>query len=754
MSSLKIHRREVEIYEFSRGFTEVFENNRWISGGFGNAIDRSNYDGEIPSSIQEFINNNQNIFGIPTGFAPAQGEEALIARVIGDRYCVLAVANYQGKDNKGRDGIVGYRYFWLDKNSKTNQKLSSMDGVVTLLNWWLKNRFVFQMNPDSFTRKKLVCREYIEDTDSYHPHNQQNYPIKPAILTLADYKRKNLIHLHTQAAQEAKNRRLPLAWAWNVRKLNFPAMYVAIWCENEAAKQTIERELARNDVPDGVNPLPNQRIQRADRGSLTVNEKSIEMKLDEFISASDKNITEKARAIVKILCHEENLDWRKFFVADNQHIKDIEDAYPPIEAVRYYALMPIFIPEKIIEWLDWLRKNQKHIKISFQTQIFLIKECRKQQTELINQRLYDGISTLLDELVNSETNNYEKCKWLLVKQKHNIWAKKINQYVIDFLIYLERKYTDPSITEEFGGKITQNVFSKLATLFMNYQQQQTENNNWDHLTWWKGTSNNVGLSNLANLLQEKVKAEINPVKQFLHQYNEQLLDVNFLSAICYQYSEGSIPFSVFLKLKPNHKERIQTILKGEKPQERGYSFRIWRNRLIVIIFLISMPTVLLQIGSNLSIYLFDYWTGSSKLSLKESIEKCKNIDANTTKSSESKKQLQKCELELKNILIREINTLNRLKKKEISDDEKSRLRNSKTYSDIENLFINSRVDVQLKATNNSQIIDQYVLIILDYLKQSLEEKKLYIEIFKPLENCANKKEIKEFGDCVQILDNK
>jgi hypothetical protein len=105
---MSIHNGEVEIYEFSRGFTEVEKNGKWISGGFGDAINRSNYHDEIPTPIQNFINNNQNILGIPTGYI-LHSELALIARVIDNRYCVLAVANYQ-KDNRATEGIVGYRY--------------------------------------------------------------------------------------------------------------------------------------------------------------------------------------------------------------------------------------------------------------------------------------------------------------------------------------------------------------------------------------------------------------------------------------------------------------------------------------------------------------------------------------------------------------------------------------------------------------------------------------------------------------------
>ena len=135
---------QVEIYEFSGAFrNEVFENDKWVAGGhnMSTAIYRSNYKSgkkeEIPSEIQTLITPKKNILGIPTGYAPVDNQLALIARVINNRYCILAVANYQD-ENTYRSSVAGYRYFWLDKESEINKNLLSLFpnlkvlGILTL----------------------------------------------------------------------------------------------------------------------------------------------------------------------------------------------------------------------------------------------------------------------------------------------------------------------------------------------------------------------------------------------------------------------------------------------------------------------------------------------------------------------------------------------------------------------------------------------------------------------------------------------
>ncbi|MBO3460172.1 hypothetical protein G7B40_000315 [Aetokthonos hydrillicola Thurmond2011] len=736
MCSLNAYSGKVEIYEFSRGFSEVCEKDRWISGGFGNAIDRSNYNRQIPAPIQQFINNNQNIFGIPTGFAPATEEVALIARVIDDRYCVLAVANYQGKDNTGRDGIVGYRYFWLDKNSEINKHFK-LDGVGTLLNWWLKNPNVFDMNPKSFTGNKLVCDEYIEDISSNDINSsyQQKYSIYPSILTLANYKGDIRRELHTQAVEAAKKAGLPLAWAWNVRKLYFPEMYVAIWCENEAAKQTIERELATKGVTkEDTLATPQIAIEkRIDGDYLAENEKSIAKILDEFVFANSEynanTRSEKASAIVEILSNEEGLNWSNFFVAENQHIKHLKtDTDPRKESVKYYALLPLLIPEEIVKWLKWLRgtRNKKHIIISFETQKNIVDFIQnKSQKIVVYKRIYDGISILLNEVLYNNTSIFKLCKWLLVTHKDNIWSISLNNYVANIVEFLDREREPSNESGVFSGQVTQEFLIKLRSDLFNEQV----------------TTNKPGYKNLAKLLSQRVETEIN---YFSKQYKEQLLDVNLLSAICYQYSEKNIPYNVLSKLEHNHKNKISIIL-HVSPKEKRYHLRIWRNRLILGTLTLGFLIFLFQFFSILHL------SNPSNISLKESIDKCKNVDNNTNQYSDKKQQLQRCEEEIERLLPGEIDKLSRLSKSETPDEEKDKLRERETYRYIikNNKFINS--SVVLKLQKNKEI-DQYVLNILKYLQQSIERKEPFQEILKNLQNCANKNEVEEFKNCVQNFE--
>ncbi len=769
---MSIYNGEVEIYEFSRGFTEVEKNGKWISGGFGNAIDRSNYHEEIPTPIQ----NSLKIFRIPTGQI-LDSEVALIARVIDNRYCVLAVANYQ-KDNRATEGIVGYRYFWLDKESEVNRRLSSMDGVGTLLHWWLDDKLSFDMNPDSFTGNKLVCNQYLL-SNSNQGDNQQNYPVYPSILSLANSNEDDRIQLHNQAVQKAEELGLPIAWAWNVHKLDFPEYYIAILCADEPAKQKIESDLKLKNVP--IDPLPPIRVNGVLIKPRPVPD-NLEKILDEFVQldnsefSSNQKRSEKARAIIKILCNGENIDWSRFFTQENQYIKHLNQD-PPSDSVRYYSLLPLLDPAKIIEWLNWLResKNQNYIKISFETQTFICEACTQQaEKKIIRDRIYEGISSLLDELLDN-VNIYELCKLLFVSQKTNIWSEKLNEYVTNCVNFLLNRLNRNSFNTEqqvYGGEITRSVFTGLSNTFRKYQQPQTKNDRWANLRWRKNISNNPGLTSLANLLHKKVNAELNPLEHLFNQHEPELLKINLLSAICYQFSEGSIPHSVLRKLENKDKEQINTILGtsvfpnleitstssiqiGQSAsRKRGHSL-IGGNIKVILVIVISVILLIFLSQTRLKSLtdIFQHGQSSSQPSLKESFEECRNIS--NDQSLETNKQIQKCEKQLKNILQNEIDEINKFNKLNPENEKyqatKDSIRESEDYKYIRDEYIHQTVALNLKSSNKSNEIDQYVLMILKYLKESLDGQRSYDQIIQPLESCAKKSEVKKFKTCISNI---
>jgi len=572
-----------------------------------------------------------------------------------------------------------------------------------------------------------------------------------------------LIQLHNQAVQKAEELGLPIAWAWNVRGLNFPEFYIAIWCADEPAKQKIESDLKRKNV--AIDPLPPIPVNGVLIKPRPVPD-DLEKILDEFVQLdnsefSSQNRLEKARAIIKILCNGENIDWSRFFTQENQYIKDLNQD-PPSESVRYYALLPLLDPAKIIEWLNWLResKNQNYIKISFETQTFIYKACKNEEKVEISSRIIDGISFLFNELFDGSSTDidiYENCRFLLIihkNNKNNIWAENINNYVSKLVDFMVRKANNFGTTEILGGQTTQDFFDNINDNIF-HDQQHSANSYWIELVGWGVNRNHAGFSDLAKLLHQLVNTELNGIIYFLNLYDKSLLDVNLLTAICYQNSEGSIPYSVFWKVDLDRKKKINTILRFP-PRERGASLRKWVHRIMVGGLTLGILFSLVQGFPKFLTSISQHWQSSSQLSLKESFEKCRNIS--NDQSSETNKQIQKCRNQLKNILKNEINKFDKLNPKNQKYQViKNSIRESENYKYIMTTYINPSVANRLKNPdednpNKPDETYKYVLIILEYLKQSLDGQTSYDKIIQPLERCAKQSEVKKFKTCISEIE--
>jgi serine/threonine protein kinase len=526
----------VQIYEFSRGFREVQINGKWVSGGFGNSIARSNYKSglidEIPEPIRSTVDygsNHENLLGIPTAYNPPEGDVSLIAREIDDRYSILAVANKQDED-KYRTDIVGYRYFWLDKS------YVDMDGVGTLLSWWLSNncdslRYVFDMNPSSFRGEQLISEEYLLDHQKYDSR-VRNYPIYPAIFELQTSK---LNELHELALLQAREKGIRLAWAWNVRRLEFPAMYLAIWYTNEAAKKAIELDLQRIGVKNQpifpIIPNTSWVFQRRDRISLNLDEKKVEKFLLDF-SFTPSN--ENARKIINLIPNS-NVEWDKFFAKDNQYIKYLVNGdNPPKEVVFYAAWEPVIAPINVVVWLNWLREpqNQKYSSSFLKVHATIEKVAQKDGKQIeISNLIHEGISSLLAGLLDNQIA-YENCKWLLVDKKDSLWSKEFNEYSDQLLNYLNSS----SNTLTDSRPYTKKLWEDLHKNHINKFDPQTPENIRQKA------------SHLANLFRDKFQSEVNAITTSFNQTNQSQLSVCYLSALFYQYSEGNIPSSIFVPL--------------------------------------------------------------------------------------------------------------------------------------------------------------------------------------------------------------
>jgi hypothetical protein len=727
--------RQVEIHEFSRGFREVQINGEWVSGGFGNAIARSNYKSglidEIPEPIRNTVdygNNHENLLGIPTAYNPPEGAVSLIAREIDDQYSILAVANKQDED-KGRTEIVGYRYFWLDKYSKINRRNPNMDGVGTLLQWWLLSnndslQYVFNMNPSSFRSERLVYHQYLIDSQANNS-TVRNYPIYPVIFELQT---RYLIELHELAVLEAKRLEIRLAWAWNVRRLEFPEMYLAIWYADEAAKKAIELDLQRIGVKE--QPIaaitPSWGSQRRDNVALNIDEKNIEKLLLDFGFAPS---IENARNIINLI-PSKNVEWDNFFAKSNLYIQYLEnDDNPPPEAVFYDAWEPVLAPKNIVVWLDWLREaqHQKHSKnfLKVHTTIEKIAQKDGKQSEL-SKLIHEGITALLSGLLD-DSITYETCKWLLVDKKSSLWSRELNKYGDMLLNYLK----SPSNTFTDDRPQTKNLWEDLRENYINRFDPQTPENIRQKI------------SDLANLFRDKFQSEVNAITTSFNQTNQSQLSVSCLSALFYQYSEGSIPSNIFVPLKYDDRQLIFKLL-NTKPVERMKWVRKTRDiSLLVIALLIIIGGVgagLVYLYHLANIYVIHPWQLSPKPSVMSTIKKCSSLESLVSEDEKSNqnKSVTDCRKELDKLLTDEQKKLKKLKDKpEVTpESDKISIRLGGTYKDIQNEFISN----SLPTEEN----DKGVLAMLQYLSK----KNINNDILADLRNCKKQKSIQQFESCL------
>lgn len=299
----------LQIYEFSRGFQETQKNGLWVSGGFGDKIDRY-YENQVPLKIQDAV--RKGFFEIPNVYRPNPGAEALInsghpekiaqpelnsiaiiTREL-ENYCVLAVATGQ-IDDKGRDLIVGYQYFWLNVRELEAQiqKEQKPDGILTLLHWWLRNgQPCFDMNPNSrreytYNQPDPYFKPEIQSAESYH----QDPQLRESLLKvesefppfLVESERdgiqvnstdtslifRSLSRLHLLALKANQDYEdCPLAWAWNVRGLSHPEEFAAIYCADPDALERIGKQkqrLPKKHKKSALQPLPaSQRSSTSD----------------------------------------------------------------------------------------------------------------------------------------------------------------------------------------------------------------------------------------------------------------------------------------------------------------------------------------------------------------------------------------------------------------------------------------------------------------------------------------------------------
>ncbi len=269
-----------EVLGYSKLRQEIEQEGLWVSGGYDGKYNlvRSSYPyvNGFPQEVDQTIKDK--LFEIDKLYTPLPGAKkllrngyriqqpplesvALIAREIGD-YCVLAVATSQ-LDDKQRDLVIGYRYFWLDVRRLTEliSHNEQPDGILTLIYWWANKPLCFDMNPDSFTheiwqgeKEKVFTKQ-----KPYYPEDYPNDQLLQQLLLKVEDKTdfppfilkndqeifnpdnseliwETIVRFHTLAlATNLAFENSPVAWAWNVRQVVKPETFNVIFCADEEA---------------------------------------------------------------------------------------------------------------------------------------------------------------------------------------------------------------------------------------------------------------------------------------------------------------------------------------------------------------------------------------------------------------------------------------------------------------------------------------------------------------------------------------
>jgi hypothetical protein len=415
---------DVTIHEFSKGFVEKrLSDERWVSGGFANPIDRSSSRSSVPPEIQQAVKRGK--FKIPNGYSPATGKVALLARVITvrqsggyrEKYYVLAVANRQDED-KFRTDVVGYRYFWLE-NKSSSDGIDGIDGIEILLNWWLENNCPqFNMNPNQDRREDHLYSSFPQPI-SRRVSVPELYPA-PILGVIPTNNRQEIKKLHEDASRKAEEISHELAWAWNVRRLENPCLFTAIWAENENYRSAIQEDLQRVGTQEQptINSESNYTLPELEEAENALNEFANQL--------SDP----KAQKVRESLLSASSEKLKQLFSSNKLTIQRSNDSNPVPEAIRYRALEPIFLPERIVDWLDWMKglNAPDLIQNAFDAQKAINTGA---DSSGLQEKLDQGIQILLKNLLDrGSEESYQKIKWLLVdsRKNENIYQQRFKEY--------------------------------------------------------------------------------------------------------------------------------------------------------------------------------------------------------------------------------------------------------------------------------------------------------------------------------------
>jgi len=456
----------IKIHRFYRGFIKVKKGNDYVSGGYDSKVYQPSQ--EVPELIKQCIKNDD--YAIPDTHCPQNNDIALVAWEI-QKYSVLAVSS-EMKDDKGGRETNAYTYFWLETED------DRVDGILTLLNWWLKSEQPqFDWYQQSWQDKETKsCLKRNDGHNKQLPEKLLNEISSESPPYLSTKETLNIdaetetfyTEFHTLARVIQKIKKVPdLAWAFNVRKLDQPQNFLFVLCHDDRSANDIKSDL-KNKTNYDYYRMPAD--IRNEIGNLST-------KITKYLLNRPNKWEENLLNILKTT-PSENWDWDT--ILDNRQTTSNQSTK---KSANSRALIAIFKPKYSITWLNWLseKPNRRYQKdsLKFQEKTVMNMYAIHKDLDFLKEKIRSQISCLLYELLTSSLQEaqelYEKIEWLLIKSK-SVWSYQFKVYakfkVLPRLIGEKETPDDDIFVRELRDFIDKNKrenqvyqFSRLANLF-------------------------------------------------------------------------------------------------------------------------------------------------------------------------------------------------------------------------------------------------------------------------------------------------
>ena len=580
--------QELMIHEFSTGITSEGDAQKWVSKGFTGRYMNMTM-GEIPVAVERTIANH--------GFAVAEGsssdQPAIIGRAIPDPdqsegWAVVAVVT-RGEDEYGRS-FGFHRYFLCQGKDK-----------LWMLVAWLETYRQLKERYPIFNPYKL--REPGKPNRWQEPSPEAaiaNVPsrIQEKTPLLIPYQAQlGLSAIHQLAQLKATEKQAQVSWAYDVEALEQPGRFLVIKPISARAEQILKQPVL---TPSRLGLVSSSIDDQAIKGAVKglINSGQVNEDLFETLVTNIGVVEQELKTNAEITSY-----WNEIFDgqgAANALSQNITS--PPM--VRLLALRAIVIPEKLSQYLAWLkieRADQKTTVIkdslSFQSQLQRIGEKWRPggllNYKTLEKKIVKGYQNLLLNLYNS-SNSTEEIKSISIEpilwlsERGSLWSFCGEAFAEGFI-------------HDFGlvGSSNRSNFVPIKNSDSKVIQEEfhIRGEGWD--TFWNNVRQCWPYSSgrgdrpeeLGNFFDSLRKLfSLSPPSGYGSRFTHiaslfDALECNVCAAYFYQLSQGSVPASTYEKAAREIRRSSQSskmrLVRQRTKFEHLFEVILWLSPLVI-----------------------------------------------------------------------------------------------------------------------------------------------------------------------------